>query len=95
MIKPRSEWDREDLLDYLDGWHAESGLGFKVERDTFRRVVWLDPAAVQPNFPNTGPVQRQRLVTEWLTANTLVGKASMVMLAGRTGRIAHREATGI
>ncbi len=36
MMKPRAQWDREDLLDYLDGWHDECGLRFRSQRPPVR-----------------------------------------------------------
>jgi hypothetical protein len=41
-IKPRDQWDRDDRLDYLDGWHEASGLGFKSSRDRDRVIAWAD-----------------------------------------------------
>ncbi len=43
-MKPRDNWDHEDWLDYLDGWHEASDLGFKTDRDLNRGVEWRDPS---------------------------------------------------
>ncbi len=39
-MKPREDWTREDLLDYLDGWHEASGTGFESKRNSKRVIVY-------------------------------------------------------
>jgi len=46
-LKPREQWDVEDWLDHLDGWHEGSGLGFNSERD-FERVVQVEAPESRP-----------------------------------------------
>jgi len=38
--KPRDHWDRDDYLDYLDGWHSEGDPNFKSTRDLERATGW-------------------------------------------------------
>lgn len=40
--KPRDMWDREDRLDFLDGWHEASEIGFHIQRDPNREVRFCD-----------------------------------------------------
>ncbi len=42
-LKPEDQWDTEDRLDHLDGWHAASGVGFKSTRDPEREVKVYGP----------------------------------------------------
>ena len=95
MIKPRSEWDTEDLLDYLDGWHAECGVGFKVERDVDRRVSFLDPTAKPPDYSGMHRAQCESLHAAWTRDNTLTHVSGDFVKLGCEDRFAHREATGI
>lgn len=37
-IKNRDHWTPEDMLDFIDGWHEASGLGFKTKRDKQRPI---------------------------------------------------------
>ena len=86
-MKPRDQWDREDLLDYLDGWHEASDLGFKTSRDTARVVSWPDPDDVGRMFNMLGLPDA--------LAQTLSHPAAALMAAGRTARERHREEHGI
>ena len=99
-MKPRDMWDREDLLDYLDGWHQESGLGSFNMRNGDRRVRFLDPTAQRPEFDDDAQstdehFKRQAAIKAWAEEHTMRHTASAFMANGRADRIAHREATGI
>jgi hypothetical protein len=52
--KPREEWDREDLLDYLEGWHTASGLHYRPRRDPMRTTKpFVDGRQIR-RYPDTG-----------------------------------------
>ncbi len=97
MLKPRTDWDTEDLLDYLEGWHAECDVGFSVQRSAARRVAFVDPSAVCPKFPRlqSAPAQLRHAIAVWATANTMAHQSDVLIALGREDRIAHRLATGI
>lgn len=38
-LKPKDQWDVDDWLDHLDGWHEASGLHYKSDRDPNREVL--------------------------------------------------------
>lgn len=74
-LKPKDQWDVEDWLDHLDGWHEASGLGFTSERDLGRAVNIYGPRPSDPNLPR--PVIGRH-------------PASALHAAGRTARERHR-----
>ena len=94
-LKPRDLWDRDDLLDFLDGWHEASDVGFKAKRDHDRQVSFVDPHAKMSEF---GPSQNQTerdFVARWTASNTLHHPAGGLIASGRSARDRHRQAEGI
>ncbi len=83
-IKPREQWDSEDRLDYLDGWHEESGIGFRSTRNR-ERVVRFEVA----------PTDETNYRTRALGPTHVQHPASALFALGRDHRIAHKQATGI
>ena len=75
--------DVEGRLDWLDGWHEASGLGFKSTRYPNRAVSWPDPDDI-----NAAAIARR-------APSRLSHAASALMAAGRAARERHREATGL
>lgn len=41
-MKPKDQWDREDWLDYLDGWHERSVERRTTDRNLGRVVQFRD-----------------------------------------------------
>lgn len=80
---PPEHRDAEARLDWLDGWHEASGLGFKSGRDPDRAVSWPDPDDINP-----AAIARRQPAR-------LSHPASALIAAGRAARERHREATGL
>ncbi len=80
---PPEHRDAEARLDWLDGWHEASGLGFKSDRDRGRAVSWDDPDDLT------------RAMMEERKPRRLAHPAGALMAAGRAARERHREATGL
>ncbi len=88
--RPRDQWENADLLDYIDGWAAASGLGSSLgssafKRDPRREIVFSHPDDSYRDHHNPSKViQPKRMHT-----------ADVLQRMGTRDRIAHREATGI
>jgi len=41
-IKPRGQYDSEDWLDFLDGWHEVSSETFHTKRNPERIIRWRE-----------------------------------------------------
>ena len=79
-LKPKDQWDVEDWLDFNDGWHEGSGLGYTSERDLGRAVKVYGPRPDDARLPR--PVIGQH-------------PGSALHAAGRTARDRHRGEHGI
>lgn len=78
--KKRDDYDTDDRLDYLDGWHTECGLGFKTKRDLGRRVKFRVPEPTADGKTRMVPHHQS---------------ASVAFDHGRRERMALREIRGI
>ena len=92
-VKPREQWDREDYLDFLDGWHEESGLGLVSQRDrqrTVRYEVLPEGDAIKNLLDDFFSPMSEPVEPEYRTH-----LSGLLFDLGRDHRVAHRQATGI